>query len=863
MAGLPKPPVPDGPIRALFDELHLLHHQAGWPSLREMAKDVGCSHTTISAAFSEPRVPRWGLLELIVETLDGDTAAFHRLWLAASVTGEEALPTRAATILTAPRSLPADVVGFVGRDVEVAALNRLLDDSAGAGSTAVVISALSGTAGIGKTALAAHWAHRVADRFPDGQLYLNLRGYDPDHPVQPAEALEALLRQLGVDGAAIPSLIADRAARLRTLLAGKRALLLLDNAHSVAQVRDLLPGSPGCFVLVTSRDALPALVARHGAVRLTIDLLSPDEAMNLLRRLIGQRVDAEPEHAQALAGRCARLPLAIRIAAELAVARPYLSLAELATELDLEPRRLDLLAAGDDEHTAIRTVFSWSLRHLTAADAHAFALLGEHPGDDIDLAAAAALFGTDFDATRRTTDALARAHLIEERDLGRYGMHDLLRAYAAELAAELPAADQSAGRARLFDHYLATARETASTAYGTSAHSSQGSARRWLDAERANLLAVAAAAIHESPEHTNGLAVVLSRYLDTGGHYQDALAIDGLALRVARDRGDSAAETAALGRLGVVHRRLGAYPEALDCLLRTLEIHRANGDSGSQAHALLGIGGIEWRLGRYAEAQTHLSEALAMHQEVGDRVGEARALHNLGIVYRRLGRYDEALKHYELALAAQGVLGDMAGQAGARNNLGIVQLRLGLYPVALANFGEALMSYRGLGDRAGEGAVLNNLGETFERMGRYDEAVQHHQRALEIHQTTGYRAGHAVALRGLGVAVGRLGRHGEALAYLERAITLGTEIGEADVKTRALIDAGEILHELGDTGAADNRYRAALDLAEGTDNTYEQARALDGLARLDQQLGRHNDAASHAATARRLFQRLGVAEATQ
>ena len=369
MGALPKPRLPDQPAQALFDALHELHHRAGWPSLRDMAREVGCSHTTVSGAFAGPKVPRWGLLELIVETLHGDVERFHQLWVATS--GEAPPPAQMPARSEVPRQLPTDVAGFTGRDDQVAGLDRLLADPAAA-TGPVVISAVSGTAGVGKTALAVHWAHRVADRFPDGQLYVNLRGYDPDRPMTPAEALEGFVRALQPDGAAIPPDLPGRAARFRTLLTDRRMLVLLDNAHSAAQVRDLLPGTGSCLVLVTSRDTLPGLVVRHGAVRVNLDLLSPEESVDLLRTLLRERVDAEPGPAVALAQRCARLPLALRIAAELALTRPRTSLADLVAELGDESRRLDLLAAGDDEYTAVRTVFSWSCNNLRAGAGPAF-----------------------------------------------------------------------------------------------------------------------------------------------------------------------------------------------------------------------------------------------------------------------------------------------------------------------------------------------------------------------------------------------------------------------------------------------------------------------------------------------------------
>ena len=368
MGALPRPEVPPGPARTLVDALHDLHHRAGWPSLREMAKEIGCSHTTVSAAFSEPRLPRWGMLELLVETLGGDVARIHELWLAASANpgspiagprpdggpaaraGTGAPPDRAALAdrpaEPVPRQLPLDVAAFTGRDDELTRLDEAL------GSAARIV-ALTGTAGVGKTALAVHWAHRVAGGFGGGQLYVDLRGYDPGDPVRPPTRS----RRSCADSAwqrRDPHELGERAARYRTLLADRRMLVLLDNAHPVDQIRALLPGGGSSLVVVTSRATLPGLVARDGAVRIDLDRLSDAEAVGLLRTLVGARVAEQPEDASMLAVRCARLPLALRVAAELAASRPRASLAQLLAELGDEHRSLDVLTAGDDEYTAVR-----------------------------------------------------------------------------------------------------------------------------------------------------------------------------------------------------------------------------------------------------------------------------------------------------------------------------------------------------------------------------------------------------------------------------------------------------------------------------------------------------------------------------
>jgi len=470
------------------------------------------------------RPPEWDrLVEPLVRVCTGDderaVAGWHQRHdvLVAVYTeltrqdrqGGTPIRARVGTARVVPAQLPADVDLFTGRAGELAELDRLLTvtppqtgapDAVGGASTAVVISAVSGTAGVGKTALALRWAHRVRAGFPDGQLYVNLRGYDPDQPVSPADALARFLRALGVAGADIPLEVDERAASYRSLLDGQRILIVLDNAATVEQVRPLLPGTPSALVVVTSRDALAGLVARDGARRLDLDLLPPQDAVALLGALIEERVAAEPDAAAALAGQCARLPLALRIAAELAATRPTTPLATLVAELADEQRRLELLDAGGDPRTAVRAVFSWSYLHLPAEAAWAFRLLGPHPGPDLDPYATAALTHTTMEQAQHLLNVLARAHLIGPTGPGRYGMHDLLRAYAIDLTSTEDAENERrAALTRLFDHYLATACAAMDTLHPADAHrrpripppataappvANPVVARAWLDAER-------------------------------------------------------------------------------------------------------------------------------------------------------------------------------------------------------------------------------------------------------------------------------------------------------------------------------------------------------------------------------------------
>jgi DNA-binding SARP family transcriptional activator len=354
-----------------------------------------------------------------------------------------------------PSQLPCAVAHFTGRATELAALNTALNQPAG---RTIVISAIAGTAGVGKTALAVQWAHQVTEQFPDGQLYVNLRGYDPDQPMPAADALARFLRALGLPGQDIPAEEDERAARYRSLLCGRRMLVVLDNAASPDQVRPLLPGTPDCTVIVTSRDALAGLVARDGATRLDLGLLPLEDAVSLLGRLIGARVAAAPTAVAELSDQCCRLPLVLRVAAELATSHPGVPLAELTGELADLHKRLDLLVAGGDRRTAVRAVFSWSYQHLGADVARTFRLLGLHPGPDFEPYATAALTGMTAEQARQMLDLLARAHLIQADGPGRYGMHDLLRAYAHERAtAEDEKAERRQALTRLFDYYLDTA----------------------------------------------------------------------------------------------------------------------------------------------------------------------------------------------------------------------------------------------------------------------------------------------------------------------------------------------------------------------------------------------------------------------
>jgi len=750
---------------------------------------------------------------------------------------EPARPAEADRVT--PQELPSAVPGFTGRFAELKALSGLLDRS-GQAPGAVVISAIGGTAGVGKTALAMHWAHHVVDRFPDGQLYVNLRGYDPGQPVPASEALAGLLRSLGVPGQDIPSAQDERAARYRSLLAGKRMLVVLDNAGSAGQVRPLLPGTGSCVVVVTSRDALAGLVSLDGAVRLDLDVLPPEDAVALLRTLIGARAAAEPGAAAELASQCCRLPLALRVAAELTASRPAVPLAGLVSELADLRTRLNLLESGEDPRTQVRVVFSWSYRHLDAGAARVFRLLGLHPGPDLEPSAAAALTGASVPQTRQALDALARAHLIQPAGPGRYGMHDLLRAYARELAGSLDAEDeQRAALTRLFDHYLHTAATATDILYPAEHGRRSGlpestspaaplagpaAAREWLAAELSGLVAVARhTAAHGWPGHATALAATLSHYLQQNGHFLEALTIYGHVLGAARRTGDRIAEATALTQIGVFHWEQSRLQQAGDHYRQALTLFRAEGDRAGEAQALAGLGASETGLGRYQQAARHQQEAAAIYKDHGDRSGEARAIGNLGRIRLRQGRYREAAGYYR----------------------------------------QSLDLFREIADRDGEAIALGRLGTLDLHLGRYQHAAECLERALALLREIGDKSSGAETLIWLGEAYLRLGRHEEAAGNFEQALATFREIGDPAQEADALGGLGEILLRAGDAARARAHYAAALRLTSEIGTPLEQARAYSGLARACDADGDPAQARRHWQQALARYAAIGAPEADE
>ncbi|GLY04018.1 tetratricopeptide repeat protein [Actinoplanes sp. NBRC 101535] len=716
-----------------------------------------------------------------------------------------------------PAQLPAVVAGFTGRDGELAALDRLVT-----GGDQVIVT-VCGTAGVGKTALAVRWAHRARARFPDGQLHVNLRGYDTEAPMSPEDALAGFLRALGMPGGDIPPGRDDRAAAYRSLLDGRRMLVVLDNAATVEQIRPLLPGTASCAVVVTSRDMLPGLVARHGAGRLVVPLLPGGEALTLITRLIGDRVRDDPAAASDLIGRCARLPLALRIAAERAAGRPETPLRDLVAELADESRRLELLNADGDPYTGVGAVFSWSYRQLPPAAARAFRLLGLVPGPDTGGYAAAALLGTDVPEAAALLEVLARAHLVQPVTAGRYTQHDLLRAYAKDR--ERGEGDQALGRHA--DAVLYTATRAMDTLHPAEQHrrprveqpdapvppvGDTAGAQAWLDRERDNLVAlVAHTAVHGRPGHAVGLTLTLLRYLESGGHYPEAVVMHEHAVRAARLTGDTAAEAQLLTNLAVMDVQQGHYERAETVLRRAVTLARACGDHAAQARALGNLGHVDQWRGRYDDAADRLRESLALCRLTGDRAAEARALGNLGQVFRRQGHDEQAA----------------------------------------AYLSESARICRDIGDAVGEGYALVSLGDIAARQRDTRRAARVHREALAIFRRTNERAGTALALDGLGAVT-------QDTVFLREALEIFQRLGERAGEARVTNSLGEVLTVTGQPADGRDHHRAALALATGTGDRYETARAHAGLARAAEALGDPGAAEHHREQARSGYAAIGA-----
>jgi DNA-binding SARP family transcriptional activator/tetratricopeptide (TPR) repeat protein/DNA-binding XRE family transcriptional regulator len=712
----------------------------------------------------------------------------------------------------APAQVPAAVASFTGRARMLSEMDALLTvGQPPGGSASPVVCLVTGAAGVGKSALAIVWAHRVREQFPAGQLYVNLRGYAAESALRPADALQLLLLGLGVRPEQIPTDADAAAALLRSRLSGRRALVLLDDAYSVDQVLPLLPAESRCLVLVTSRHRLDGLVARHDAHRVHVPLLTADESHELLARLLGPvRVRAEPAAARRLADVCEGLPLALRVTSANLRGEPDRRLELFVDELAGGDRLGHLQVAGD-EWGGVRRAFDHSYRLLRHDVARVFRLLGLMPGATFAVADAAVLAGVPTTAASRAVDELAAASLIEPVGPGRYTMHDLLRLYAAERAtAEESGLECARAPVRLCRHYLAKADEAAqllnpgsarlavpeseSIMDGSPTFADRGAALAWLDEHRPNLVAsVRHAAEHGYP----GIAVLMADALRGYFHLRMYLAdwgyVASTAVEAARAGHDLAGEAAGAMSLALLHLRTGDRQRALEGFTDALRLGRAGG----------------WLAGVTA------------------------ALSYLGSLHHMAGRQARAASLYGRAFAINGAGGRTAQQATNLLNLGLARLELGWPVVAARHYAGAGRMYRDVGAAGGVGVSLGNLGETDAIRGRYDRAQRRLIASLEALREVGHRGGQAEVLRCLAGLRRDTGDVASGLGLAQAALELAVDTGHRRAEISCRHTLGTILWHLdnGDGAAgAGTQLALALGMARDDGDAYYVSACLAGLA---------------------------------
>jgi len=661
--------------------------------------------------------------------------------------------------MAVPGLLPRDVPGFTGREDELALLTRLSD------SSSMVVVAIGGTAGVGKTALAVHAAHRLRDRFSGGQLYADLKGHTLGQvPAEPGDVLGVFLRRLGVDGADLPAGIEERSAILRDVLASRRALLLLDNAASEAQVRPLLPGTGASLVLITSRGSLAGLEVDQ---QIALDILADGQAAALLANLIGnQRAAAEPEALWQVSDRCGYLPLALRIAGQILAAHPVWTVGRLAGMLADERVRLSQLTAGDRQ---VQSAFEASYGLLHDDEARVFRLLGLHPGPDFDAAVAASLAGIQPRDAERFLDRLALAHLITENSSRRFGMHDLLRLFASHTTNETDdQAVKAAAKLRLISHFAKLGKLLALSldplprpqAADDVKLLAPQEALATFEVERSNLLSVITlageqAAFHEVTQLSASIAPVLlmRRHLD------DLLLTSEAALLAAQQMDDAAAEVTALRWIGTAYSGQRRFEEAITCFQNALTICRQNDDQDAEARILNNLGSAHQDMGRFEEAIVWYRKSLAIARQAGDRLGEGRTLSNLGLACSGLQRFQEAITCHQDALVIRRQVGDLLGEGRTLTNLGLAYAGLRRFDEAITCYQKALAVFQQMGDRHSQAVIIDNLGLSFAGLERFDEAITYHEEALTIFNETGDRHREEEVRQNLASAYACLGGH--------------------------------------------------------------------------------------------------------
>ncbi|MGI5215451.1 tetratricopeptide repeat protein [Plantactinospora sp. CA-290183] len=782
-------------FRTRLRQLYLALRQPTYRTLQRQADQAGMTLpiSTISNLLNGPVAPRWQTVETYIRLCARHAAArqiavpadlldlgrwhsdYHALnnrpaqrarRVLEGSDGNKAEPGPPAAVR--PAQLPTDLAGFTGRVEILADLDHVLalgarPEPAGREEVrpaAALIATVVGTAGVGKTTLAVHWAHRVADRFPDGQLYLNLRGADPGGRVmEPAEAIAYLLDALGVDPKRRPSHLDAQAALYRSMLSDRQMLVVLDNARDSEHVRLLLPAGTNCRTLVTSRNVLTGLVATGGAYPLTLGLFTDAEARRFLaQKLRSRRPGAEPQAVERVLAACAHLPLALAVAAAHAVTRPQIPLTTLAAQLAHTSDRLDALVA-DGPGADVRAVFSWSYRGLSQAAARLFRHLGLHPHTDISTSAASCLSALPRAQVGPLLAELTRTNLLAEHAPGRYTFHDLLHAYATELARTHETEDErSAAIGRLVDHYLHTAHTAAGlidphrdpipgvlaplrpAASPERLYDTQ-EAMAWLTAEHRVLVAV----VHQAAEtglHTPAwqLAHTLTYFLDRLGQWHDLETIHRTGVAAAAHCNDPAVRALARRHLATANFRLGRYDDADENLREALELYRRCSDPSGQAYTHHLLSQVSNEQGRNDDAIYHSQSALALFRAAGHRRGQAMALNGVGWHHAQQGDYRKSFEYCAQALIQFQELKDRLGEAVTWDSLGYIHRHLAQHAEAIAGYSHALRLFDQVDDNCYKAHSLEGLGDAYEAMGDTDAARHAWGQALALLRAVGHPA---------------------------------------------------------------------------------------------------------------------------
>lgn len=809
-------------------------------------------------------------------------------------------------------TLPADTAAFSGREQELDTIVSAVTGAVESGRV-VAVHSIDGMPGVGKTALAIRVGYHVREHFPDRQLFINLNAHTPGvEPTDPADALASLLTADGVDARYLPADLQGRAAMWRNRMAGKRVLLILDNATGSAQVEPLLPGAAGCLVLVTSRRYLGDLSTT--VVSIILDVLPPEDAKQMFRLLAGREISDDGKLLE-LVALCGHLPLAISL-----LARVFNRHASWNLDQLLKETREKLLTVKA-ENRSVAATFGLSYQNLDVSRQHFFRYLGLHPGIEIDPYAAAALTGLPLDQSAEYLELLHNDSLLSEPTYQRYRMHDLIREYARNLVnAEEPGAERDLAVERLLDYYQYSAQAAdrhlarytrpapvaevpIPTWMSIPEFRSWHEAQDWMTVERSNLLAcINYASSHDDHARVIGLTAVTAAHLRSDGPWTQAeilhskaavaarqlgdrlseanalndLGIRGLAgdypgaadaldhaISIYRDLRDRLGEANALCQMGAVHILKSEFSEAADAIDYALDIYREIGDRPGQAQALDYLGVVRYVTGKFAEAATALNQALGISVELNDKQGQAQALNYLGVVRLLTGDYPEATHLLEQARSIYRALGLQVGHAQALNVLGVVQQRTGDYTGSEKSLDEAQHIYQELGDRLGQAHVLTDLGTVRRLTGQYEPAARVIEVAMGIYRDLGDRNGEGNALSQLGVVQILTGEYEGAAQALQEALSICRHVGNKDGEAEVLNHTGMLHLARGDVEQALRNHRSALEVAQAIESPIEEARALEGIGKCARAEGDTQRASDAFKKALRIFRDIGAADATR